>query len=825
MGSRSKRRDARNKRQRSAGSATPAFDPHAQVMTESFAALVELMATVAGDDPAAKVDAAFEEAVQELVAKLRRFDPIRLIETARLAFLPLAPEGQMPVTAEAGAAYLELLALVALAARDETATAAAPAAEFQQMSHFVSEAKDGLGKILHLAQLRSLAAVDPADKLALMSLLIRGAEVWMRNTSYSEMVEKTNLALLDGNPSVRATLNDQLGFDATDALAVLDACHHLQHAGLNDRLNAMGGAMRIAMAATHKDQVDDRLKERARSSLMSLFEPGAEQATVAVDDIVAYTGIAVERVRAVVERFRLDLGTADAADVIDAFTTGKNPMRPRPLIVSDTGRLMLPHHALNVFAVRENLEEQLKTSQPVWAQYAKHRGDLLESRTRDALGRVLPGARFRAAFEYYLPANDQEAETAEPAKYTKRVEGDHLIVLDDVAVIVEDKAVALSALSRGGKTTRLRTDLTGIIAKAAEQSGRMREMIERDGGLRIKDEGWVDLSHVREIHTVAVSLDDLSTVLTATAEMVKAGLLATDNIPWTVSLHDLELITELVARPAEFLLYLRRRRNPEVTVMFRAADELDLFLYFFEKGLWVEPDPAQVRAAFPFLPEPTTAELRRYRDQQPVYLTSRTDALDKWFHAKQRDNADPGAVPKPTMVPSPLASLIDELQTRNATGWLSIGATLLSPATSAQHKFTRHSDELLNHPDPHGRGRSMTVPVMASADPDEGWLFVWATHPAGQGPDDAEKSLRGYLRAKKYQLGLPRGVVFLYDEPTRDLVGAFYDGHIGPLDAALTASVQSLQPASSLQSAIHPNAKRPLRGTKSTPRQKRKRKR
>ncbi|WP_306320146.1 MULTISPECIES: hypothetical protein [unclassified Streptomyces] len=67
----------------------------------------------------------------------------------------------------------------------------------------------------------------------------------------------------------------------------------------------------------------------------------------------------------------------------------------------------------------------------------------------------------------------------------------HLVVLDDVAILVEDKAVTLTALSRGGKTTRIRTDLTGIITKAAEQAGRMQDGIERDGGLRIEGEGWV----------------------------------------------------------------------------------------------------------------------------------------------------------------------------------------------------------------------------------------------------------------------------------------------------------------------------------------------
>lgn len=173
------------------------------------------------------------------------------------------------------------------------------------------------------------------------------------------------------------------------------------------------------------------------------------------------------------------------------------------------------------------------------------------------------------------------------------------------------------------------------------------------------------------------------------------------------------------------------------------------------------------------------------------------------------------------MVPSPLAPLLDELQSRNVTGWLSTGATLLSLATPAQHKFARHGNELLNHPHPNGQGRSMTVPITASVAPAEGWLFVWATRPAGQDPDDAETNLRGYLRAKKHQLDLPRGVVFLYDEPTRDLVGVFYDGHTGPLDTTLTTRLQSLRPASDLQHLIHPNAKRPPRGAKGTPKQKR----
>ncbi|MFJ4908831.1 preprotein translocase subunit SecA [Streptomyces sp. NPDC093249] len=805
MASRSNRRKARNKRQRHADQTSPAFDVHSEAMAGSWDALAALMEEYgSSNDPVAAVDSALDYAIEQLVKKLQRFDPIRLIEVARLAFLPIAPEGEMPVTADAGAAQLELLALIALAAcqESEVGSPTTDPVEVQEMSRFVSEAKDSLVHLLRLTHLRSLAAADPNDKLAVVTLRIQSSEVWVRNSSYPEMIEATNLALLDEDPAVRAALQADLGFDAANALAVLNACHELQVASMNERMNEMRSAMTAAMDG----EPAPTSTECVRSAFTSLFEPDAERATVSLEGIVAHSGISKEIAKAVIERFRLDLKAIAAEDVVNDFSAGKNPMRIRPLIVDSRGRVMLAHPALNAVAIRENLEQYLKSS-TVWTRYAKHRGDLLESRTRIALSRVLPTAHYRDAFEYYVPANSVEEQNADPSKYTKLVEGDHLAVIDDVAIIVEDKAVALSSLSRGGKTTRIRTDLTGIITKAADQAGRMRDCIERDGGLRTKKQGWVDLKHIREIHTVAVSLDDISTVLTATAELVRAGLLDLGNIPWTVSLHDLEIITELVDRPAEFLLYLRRRRIPDVTVMFSAADELDLFLHFFEAGLWVEPDPAQVRASFPFMPEPTTGQLRRYRSQQPVLLSSRTDALDRWFHGKQRAGTAP-AEPKPKMAQCPIVPLVDELHSRNVTGWLSIGATLLSAATPTQHQFARNANDLLDNPSPVGKGRSLAVPVTGSVDPTEGWLLVWATRPPGADLASEVKHLSGYLRAKKGQLGMPRGVVFLYDEPTRELIGAYYDGHVGPLDKALTSSLSYLRPATDLHGRLHPNAKK-----------------
>ncbi|MCI0140650.1 hypothetical protein KNN17_03565 [Arthrobacter bambusae] len=777
------------------------MDRHAQIIVDSLAAFEKLTASLAAaDDPGSAIDSAFHDALSGIVSRLQRFDPIRLIEVTRLAFLPMAPEGEMPAPAdEAGAALTELMALIALTARRDTPPAhSTDPVEDQEISRFIAEAKEKIEELLHLAQLRSFITVDPANKLAMISLLIQDSEVLMRNSSYPEMVEVTIRELLDGNEAVRAALHAGLGFNAPDAIAVLKACHQIQMAAFNARMLTFGAAMSTAAESSGDMDVDRGPNLEVAFAFTSLFEPEADEATVSIEDLAAHSGVGADRVKAVTERFRLDLGSATPEEIVLAFTTGKNPFRLRPLIVTESGRLMLPHPGLGVPAVRENLEAHLKTS-PVWNVYSKHRGDLLEGRTRAALERMLPRADYRDSYEYYIPANDAESTAADPAKYTKRVEGDHLVLADDVAIVVEDKAVALSAHSRGGKTTRIRTDLTGIIKEASDQAGRVRDRIEIDGGLRVEGEGWLDLRHIREIHTIAVSLDDMSTVLTATAELVRAGLLELGNIPWTVSLHDLELISELVARPAEFLLYLRRRRNPAATVMFRAADELDLFLYFYEAGLWTEPDPVKVRAAFPFRPVLTANDIRRHASQEPVLVTSRTEALDRWFHSKEPNAVGIPTAPKPTMAPSPLEPLIDELQTRAVMGWLSIGATLLSGSDDTQECFARIADELLDNPSPAGTGRQAAVPIAASVDPAEGWLFIWATRPKVANRTSFEVHMRGYLRAKKYQLGLPRGVLFLYDEGTREFIHAYYDGHIGPLDAAISSTLSYLRPASDLK--------------------------
>jgi len=65
--------------------------------------------------------------------------------------------------------------------------------------------------------------------------------------------------------------------------------------------------------------------------------------------------------------------------------------------------------------------------------------------------------------------------------------------------------------------------------------------------------------------------------------------------------------------------------------MFLAVDELDLFLLFQSRGLFVEPDPNRLAQIFPGTGPPSVAAQRRYARQQPKMIPGRTRPLDAWY--------------------------------------------------------------------------------------------------------------------------------------------------------------------------------------------------
>lgn len=786
---RNSQRRARTSRAGAPQSGGQELDVHGAAISDSVHRQLELMADLGTfDNQLDEVDRRIDGIITELMAQLSSHRAERVVELVRLACLPWSAAGQVKVDVEGGVTKAELLALLALSSDTAVRLGSPEKEEANSLYQAAHSWAERVGEVIELAQARQMIAnrEKAASDIDSLSFMTQSASVWIRSTSYSDMVKPTYLALF-GGVEVQSELRATFGFDADDAFRVLESLHDLQVEAMNDRVEISARAMASAYedARNGHSMPDEATKHRLRTLHNQAWQPSADSVAFSPERVATAAEVDETVARAVLDHFVPDMGSATPREILDAFVGGDNLLRTNPVIRTRLGGYLLVHDALVLPAIRENLEQELKALS-VWEVYQSERGEILEELGERVFQDLIPEAAILKSFDYFVPENESE-EGLDPAQYTKKVEGDLLLTLDDVAIIVEAKAVAISPESRAGDTRRLRRDLTGIISKATSQASRLKHRIENDGGVRLHQNGWMDLTRIREIHIVALSLEDLSGVPSAMSELISAGMIVGSEIPWVVSVHDLQVIEQIIDRPAEFLLYLRRRRQLEIAETYMASDELDLFLYFYEEGLYVEPAPESVDVGPADEDRP-----REGRVPERRYITSRTDPLDAWHYAILADAKT--SIAKPRIAGSPMTAFVDAVERSGSFGWLSIGATLLSADTSTQSELVQVPRKLRRAPDAKSKGHSFTTTI-GGRDTD-GWVFAWMTVPAdGDVPSEVELARR-CIKAKKYQLGLKRAAVFVFEYEGENPVEVVYDGDILIADPAMEEEVRRLSPPS-----------------------------
>jgi hypothetical protein len=713
---------------------------------------------------------------------------------------------------EPSAAVLELIALT-LVCRDAAGAAAStsdPEAEFYPPNVWAA-AQAALDAGVMIALFDS----PPTDALSQVVYYSTQREVMVRNPVYPHMLLDTLRGLFN-DPDVGADCRAVLGFSGIEAVSVLEAVRMLSVNELARRFERME-----AVRDTSRPLITAWARERRRggaelpsrgADLDPEHQAVAEEIYAAVQDLTTYvdqsavidlkavsgeSSVPLHTVSAVIDAFTLR-GLSDIDEVMQRFFRGNNPLRTAPIVADTDGRRMVVHDALALPAVREVLETKLRDARRTSA-YERHRGQWVENTAIDLLVGVLPGAEVHRTFNYFVPDPTAATPQTDPSKFTKRVEADGLILIDDVAFIVEVKSVALTAEARGGVARRLHGKLRDIVTAAANQADRLRQRIITDKRIRCGDDQWIDVSTICEIHTIAVGLEDLSGVTTATAMLVGAGVLTPDHIPWTVSLHDLRIICELLDRPSELLLYLRRRTQPQATLKYLAVDELDLYLLFLNRGLYVEPNPDEVAEALPGNGEPTVAARRRYERQQPEIVDSQTEPLDAWYQAQ----LDPSHLPadKPALPgDAALLRLVDDITASKPPGWLSTTTMLLEGNARMQRAFGRGARDLAHRVKQDGQHHSATRILTDTAGTP--FVLVWACCGSGETADAASSELAPYLSAKKHQVGAPRAALMLFNSAGTQFLRLLFDNREPGPDPDLDRDASQLVPLKDMKAAL-----------------------
>ncbi|HZM77269.1 MAG TPA: hypothetical protein VFC19_16165 [Candidatus Limnocylindrales bacterium] len=806
MGKGGKRRERQAKKRRARDGRSAGDSPQVQSMVMSIERASAVFAHYV------RLADSFEEAARLARADLVRaaaqvrdlacgLDLITVVSSVRVSMIMnRATSGR-----DVSAAILELIAMVLAARPVPTSGSTDTAGETSFMPPHCEAAAQHALAIGGVIALFDTPPSDPYSNVLFSSIQ---REILLRNPVYPHML-LDSLRGIFNDPAVDDDCRAALGFTGLEAVNVMEAVRMLSIEGLADRFTRMEAVRERSMPYLRdwrrRGDSESRLpKHEHRAVAQELFEAieglttNISGATVIDLDAVAMrTGYDRAVVQAVLDLFTLP-EVSDLEATLERFFRGDNPLRTAPIVSDGQGRRMLVHDGLGLSAVREVIEAKLMAAQR-WERYKAHRGAWTENTAIDLLSGALPTATVYRGFNYFVPDPKAATPQTEPNKYTKRVEGDGLLLIDDIALIIEVKSVALTAEARGGVARKLRGKLRDIVTDAADQAGRLRQRIVEDRRIRVGDDEWIDVSGIREVHTIAVGLEDLSGVTTATIMLLDAGILAPDHIPWTVSIHDLRIVCELLERPSELLLYLRRRTEPLATWKFRAVDELDLFLLFLRRGLYVQPNPHQVAEELPWSGPPSVSDLRRYSRQHPEIVTSHTEPLDAWYDSQ----LDPDAprVDKPGLVADPgILQLVDAVALTVAPGWLPTATCLLEGDSKAQRKFGRYACELAKLVHRDSRHHSVTHLMGESSTKQN--LLVWACLGPNEDADTAATSLLQYLQAKKHQSRAHRAACMVFDSTGTQLLRLIYDNRPNVADPELDLAAEHLVPLEKMRETV-----------------------
>jgi len=198
---------------------------------------------------------------------------------------------------------------------------------------------------------------------------------------------------------------------------------------------------------------DPNLGRRRFQAALALLT--ADSLTFTAADLVERTGIEPHRVQAFLAQLSLAFGGAPAERRGTLVPGPTHPLKMRPLVVHDA-RYFCSLDILGVLhriiTPRLNPDSKLAasgTNSALWARFDAHRAGLVEDRTLDYLRRSLNAPLAKRGLKYVSP-QDGNGEL------------DGLVLVDDVAILIEVKAGALSEGARAGEPREFARDLRAL---------------------------------------------------------------------------------------------------------------------------------------------------------------------------------------------------------------------------------------------------------------------------------------------------------------------------------------------------------------------------
>jgi len=340
-----------------------------------------------------------------------------------------------------------------------------------------------------------------------------------------------------------------------------------------------------------------------------------------------------------------------------------NPIWDRPLVKVGDKEYAWPIPGLFLHACIPLMESVFSNSLKLKEKYQKRRGKFLE----EDIERL-----FHASFKEAKIFRNLKWESEDGGK---AYENDLLVIIDSFAIVVEAKGGKISAPARRGAPDRLKREIQDLIVDPAKQARRFARHLENNlTKLVLKndlnEEVEVDLSKVKRVITLSVTLELFGDIQAQFKELRQAGLIETKDVSPCMSLADLEIVLDLLETSCEKVHYLARRSEFEQNANY-LADEMDLLVFYLQTGFNIGESEF---------------------NGQPLMLSGASRELEPYYLVKLdlHDLAESSTVQKPRSRRTQWwHDIITKLDSRKVPGWTEIAYTLLNVSFDDQKKFER----------------------------------------------------------------------------------------------------------------------------------------
>lgn len=570
----------------------------------------------------------FPRAKAEGQQNLAPYDAFDLLAALQISFTQEMPRGKAPkLHGIPAAAELLALFLVERGRREPLLERQSSDAEFaaalEQFGAFVDQ-------LLTITPDVLAPTPVPADKSSegalrrIRNQMISHHLLSPLNEINAQVDEST--ADLFGHHQVQEHLERELQIDARAALRLTDAVGELTVEG-------------------YKAAVVDR--ETAQD-----WRRHGERLSFTVAALAERAGVPLEQARSYAQRFSL---TFDGAPLSFAELTTR--ARRRPLLRDDERLLPISIPVLRR-SLRSSLAALLNPDIPAagngnkeaFTIFTTERGAWLERKGMTVLADTLRPDWTQLNVHFRLDDG-------------RRGEIDGLLKIGDALLIVQAKSGVTRIDAEAANEARFRETLVSMLG--GENLRQHRDAIEaltsEDAQLTLDPAGDLpfrrDLSGIRRVLPLHITLDDLSGVGAQPWHLTAAGISEDRDLPWIVGIGHLELLLQYFEIPALFLHFLTRRLRANLTGQLLAYDEIDWAVRYGEDQLlWAElpPDHPKTKREFMVLEE--------------------HDEFDRWVMA--REAGERGKRPRPRLS-SALRRLLALLDRSRPPGWLGFSLALL----------------------------------------------------------------------------------------------------------------------------------------------------